>query len=74
MENPDEVDEMWEKFKENKTEIANNDNNNNNNNYTENSERQSLNIQKINSNENTFVHKLTPLFNYLLAILLPHFN
>ena len=48
MENPDEVDEMWEKFKDNKIRISNNDNNNN---HTENSERHSLNIKKIDSNE-----------------------
>ena len=48
MENPDEVDEMWEKFKDNKIGISNKDNNNN---HTENSERHSLNIKKIDSNE-----------------------
>ena len=51
IENPDEVDEIWEKFKDNKIGIGNNDNNNNNN-YTENNERPSLNIKKIGSNEN----------------------
>jgi len=54
-ENPDEVDEMWEKFKDNKIESANNDDNNNN--HEENIERQSLNIKKIISNENNKVMK-----------------
>ena len=46
---------MWEKFKDNKIESANNDDNNNN--HEENIERQSLNIKKIISNENNKVMK-----------------
>lgn len=49
MENPDEVDEMWEKFKDNKTKNLNSDKINN---QEKNNKRPSLNIIKIDSNEN----------------------